>query len=107
LFSNVLCITANAAKYQYSTKIGYCKCRKHLLPNGIFDLSITKKICRMNQQLSITKAYKTTIGNTTENDIIILNEALVKPCKHRTVTGFCVRSNRQCPTTMFNLSINK
>ncbi|QEC68665.1 hypothetical protein FRZ67_15625 [Panacibacter ginsenosidivorans] len=61
----------------------------------------------MNQQTLLTKAYKNTIGNTTENGIIILNEAVVKPCKHRTTTGFCIRSNRQCPATMFNLSLNK
>lgn len=64
----------------------------------------------MSQQLVTIKtspAYKSVNGNTTENSIIILNETFVKPCKHRTGTGFCVRSNRQCPATIFNLSINK
>jgi len=80
------------------------------LPNGIFDLSEQQKICRMNQQQLIIKtssAYKTLNGNTIENSIVVLSEPFVKPCKHRTGTGFCVRSNRQCPATMFNLSINK
>lgn len=60
----------------------------------------------MNQPPHASKA--STYKNTTEdNSIIIVKEAFVKTCKHRTGTGFCVRSNRQCPATIFNLSINK
>ena len=60
----------------------------------------------MNQQLLTNKAtaYK---SNGTDNNVIALKEAFVKPCKHRTGTGFCIRSNRQCPATIFNLSLNK
>ncbi|CAN5825668.1 hypothetical protein BH10BAC2_BH10BAC2_38400 [soil metagenome] len=60
----------------------------------------------MNQRLLSNKAntYKST---TTDNSIMVVKEAFVKPCKHRTGTGFCIRSNRQCPATIFNLSINK
>lgn len=60
----------------------------------------------MNQQL-LTNNSNTYKSNATDNSIIVVKEAFVKPCKHRTATGFCVRSNRQCPATVFNLSLNK
>jgi len=29
-----------------------------------------------------------------------------KACKHRTVTGFCTNSQRQCPATLFTITFN-
>ena len=30
----------------------------------------------------------------------------VKDCKHRTGTGFCTNSQRQCPATLFTIPFN-
>src|SRR5262249_2052643 len=93
-------------KYQYSTKTCYCKCRKPHAQKGIFVLSTSIKICGMSQQQSNqnSRTYK---SSTPVNDLLIVKTSFVKACKHRTSTGFCVRSNRQCPATLFNLSVNK
>lgn len=59
----------------------------------------------MNQQLNIASnkpAYK----NAGE-DFKILPQTIVKTCKHRNTAGFCIRSNRQCPATLFNITLNK
>jgi hypothetical protein len=63
----------------------------------------------MNRQpiINTAIAYKSLRNDTLENNTVILKEAFVKPCKHRTETGFCTRSNRQCPAALFNLLVNK
>jgi hypothetical protein len=33
-------------------------------------------------------------------------EAHAKNCKYRTVEGFCTRSSRTCPATLFTLTFN-
>jgi hypothetical protein len=30
----------------------------------------------------------------------------IKTCKHRTATGFCTNSQRQCPATLFTITFN-
>ena len=30
----------------------------------------------------------------------------VQNCKHRTATGFCTNSHRQCPVTLFTIPFN-
>lgn len=60
----------------------------------------------MSQQQSDQnlRTYKSSIP---VNDLLIVKTPFVKACKHRTATGFCEKSKRQCPAALFNLSVNK
>ena len=59
-------------------------------------------IMNLKQSNTNAQVYKAAV-----NALVVLKEPFVKPCKYRRIDGFCVRSNGQCPATIFNLSINK
>jgi len=59
-----------------------------------------------NTGSSLKNIALTNIATTIQNnkDSIYINDP-VKFCAHRTTTGFCKRSNRQCPAINFKLSL--
>lgn len=61
----------------------------------------------MNQQIFTPMAKTFCKSGLTENNVVEVKEPFVKSCKHSTVTGWCTRSNKQCPAIKINLSINK
>ncbi len=51
-----------------------------------------------------SKAFTLTVAEPTFKPFN--KEAHAKSCKHRTATGFCTRSSRTCPATLFTLTFN-
>ena len=78
--------------------------------NQIAATSINNKAYNIIDNLLINKNYlekhKQQEDSNNLPTHIVVKGNFVKPCKHRTETGYCIRSNRQCPATIFKISIH-
>jgi hypothetical protein len=110
LFSINRSATKFPKKYQYRIKTGYPKGRNRFAqPIALYNQSFIKSLHMSNRENSSglnTKKEDQSGGINLPIATAFNYENHIKACKHRTATGFCTNSQRQCPATLFTIPFN-